>query len=191
MIILFNGPPGSGKDTLANALIDRLHSSHIDACLEKFARPLKDCVPAFYGISVEEFKHMDSSVELKAQPQDCFLGKTCREVQIAFSEDYAKPLHGKNFFGLLLAERIKKLGEQVVCVSDSGFSEEAETIIEEFGKENVMLVNIIRDGTTFEGDSRGYINVGCSFKLVLHNNKTVCEAVDTLWDILAAVLPIN
>lgn len=169
-VVLLNGPPRAGKDTLAAKLVTKFHTANVNgrhAAVAKFAAPLKTAAAAIYCFNNQaEFAHFDSAEE-KDKPSDVFLGKTCREVQIGISEVYAKPFHGETVFGQMLVNRLKAearevlgFGEEAIFfVSDSGFRPEAEEIVKAFGAENVLLVRILREGFTYEGDSRGYINL--------------------------------
>jgi len=159
-VLLLNGPPRSGKDTLAEAL----WKFDPDIHLEKFAKPLKDTAPILYGISREEWRTNYDTAANKDYPTPAFFGKSPREVQIAISENLLKPLHGKDVFGRLLVSRISRLPRLVfpprlVVVSDSGFRAEAEKVVEAVGKDNVFLCRLYRKGCTFAGDSRGYITL--------------------------------
>lgn len=180
-IVLFNGPPGSGKDTLAMALAYKYRGVGTKVSLEKFAAPLKAAVPAFYGISDADFSAMDHNVEEKSIPRDCFLGLSCREAQIKLSEIYGKPVHGNDFFGKILVQKILDLPNDVglVFVSDSGFREEAEMLVCAFGAENVKIVTISRRYCSFEGDSRSYIcldDLGVKSKQVM-NDGSITDAI--------------
>lgn len=161
-IILFNGPPRSGKDTIAAETAVRLPGTpHI--C--KFAAPLKSTAMHMYCDGNSQIFHQLDSAELKDEPHYRFFGKTCREVQIAISETYFKPLHGPKVFGKILSQYITSAIEReqkplnLFLVSDSGFRPEAEEIVSTHGAENVLLFRIHRDGFDFSGDSRGYITL--------------------------------
>ena len=180
-IILFNGPPRCGKDTLANYVSDHLNrEGDARAKAIKFAQPLKDAVQAFYGINPLDWISYDD--QLKDTPDDKFLGKTSRECQIGMSEVYAKVFHDDlKVFGKICANKILSddTGTNLYCVSDSGFVPEAEHLVEVFGKENILLLHIVRSGTSFEGDSRNWVDlshVGVTSRTI-DNNETVESAV--------------
>jgi hypothetical protein len=160
-IFLLNAPPRAGKDTAANYLAD-----YTGGKVVKFAEPLKAAAAAIYfGGDRVAFDKYDSA-ELKDTPQAVFFGSTCRQVQIALSENLLKPLHGQTVFGEILAQTIKReaaKGVEFFFVSDSGFKPEAEVLIREFGAEQVTLIRAHRDGCTFQGDSREYINLDDRF----------------------------
>ena len=159
-ILLLNGAPRCGKDTVSQILKD-MSSTTIHQ--EKFAMPMKRSVPLLYAVPYDTWKEDLDTPENKDYPCDQFFGKTPREVQIAISEDFLKPLHGKEVFGKLLIRRIEFLVDrkimETVVVSDCGFKEEAMQVVEHFGWWNVTLWRIYRDGCTFKKDSRDHINL--------------------------------
>lgn len=173
-IVLFNGPPGSGKDTLANGIHEIYESA-----LVKFAAPIKENCRNIYGLTQNEWDAIDGDQQAKIEPHEAFFGQTCRQVQINFSELFLKPTHGEDIFGKLVVAKIMRMKSELILVSDSGFRREAEVLVDKFGAENVLLVRIYRQGTTFEGDSRGYINLddlGVD-RYELLNNGSIKEAV--------------
>lgn len=148
-IILFNGPPGCGKDTAAQALAPEYTEL-------KFAWHLKECVHKIFGLDgppVAEYE------KYKDDPE--FLGGnvTLRQAYIQLSEHFFKPLFGPRYFGEIVARWIEERNLDKVTISDSGFAEEAQALVDTFGKENITLVRLHREGCTFEGDSRGYLEL--------------------------------
>ena len=175
-IVLVNGPPGSGKDTIAEALAELYETAEV----EKFAKPIKETVKFIYGISDKLWDEIDGDQEKKNVGSPLFLGHSCRQVQINISELYMKPTHGKFVFGKLAADRIDRSENQVFCISDSGFPEEAEVMVDRFGAENVVLIRLYRAKCDFSNDSRDYIDLqhrGVPTYDLL-NNGTIKEAVD-------------
>lgn len=158
-IFLMNGPPSSGKDTGA-MFLQKTYAGK----LLKFAEPLKKAVTAIYhGGNRAEFDKFDSP-EFKDLPQEIYFGKTCRQVQIGVSENFLKPFHDdKAVFGKLLYQEIERQrpmnGHGPYFISDSGFREEAEYLIQKYSAANVFLLKTFREGHTFKGDSRNYITL--------------------------------
>ena len=157
-IVLFNGPPGSGKDTAAYHLAETCCGKNV-----KFAEPIKRAVTAIYhGGDRTDFNKYDT-LEMKGIPQDIYFGKTCRQVQIGVSEDFLKPFHDTAVFGKILAQDITRMmvshGPGPYFVSDSGFRPEAEVLVNKFGASNIYLARIHREGCDFSNDSRSYISL--------------------------------
>lgn len=156
-IFLLNGPASSGKDTAGNMMQSAGYGTVV-----KFAWPLKRGAAALYlGGDYSKFEMLDQA-DVKNEPREEFFGKSCRQVQIDLSEAFLKVQHGQQVFGKLLAadiERLEKAGIKAVFVTDSGFRPEAEVLIEKFGIRNVTLIRFHREGKTYDGDSRSYINL--------------------------------
>jgi len=169
-IVLVNGPPRSGKDTVGAIIVKE--SPRIVRCC-KFATELKDRVHAAYRLFDKRTRKpivTEALESVKDHPQPFFLGKTPREIYIAFSEVFMKPLHGKDIFGRLLLGRLQYELEcegglppekrtEVIVITDSGFRKEVEMLSAHFGVHNCRLIQVHRHGCDFSGDSRGYLDV--------------------------------
>lgn len=171
-IVFFNGPPRSGKDTIVNDLLKRY--TKVENI--KFSNPLKTALPVFFGLSKEQIQLLESEKEI---PKDYLLGKSWRGAQISLSEDWAKKTFGLRVFGDITLNIIKNSNNNLFLISDSGFQEEAEALIEYFGKENCLLIRIKRDGTDFNNDSRSYWkNIYDIEEVTIYNNKSIEAIVD-------------
>ena len=158
-LVMLNGPPGSGKDFAAQTLVeaDDLSVSH-----HKFAEPLKDMACALLEI---DNKTLEMS---KKQPIGLY-GVTVRQLLIDMSEKWMKPCYGKDIFGKIAAERVSEamqlsdhFGEEpydLYVFSDCGFADEVKHVIKLFGEKNALLIRLHREGCTYEGDSRSYIEL--------------------------------
>jgi hypothetical protein len=182
-VVFLNGPPRSGKDTAGRIITDAVPGARA----VKFAHALKVATHALfaglqgrqvdlgrYGYGVGNFHelHEDDVYEFcKGDPRPEFYGKTPREAYIAVSELLCKPLFGKQFFGGVLADEIRRDPDVPMWViTDSGFADEAQPIIDTVGRENCTLVRLHRDGCTFAGDSRGYVDLDVPAKFDIQNN---------------------
>lgn len=186
-ILLVNGPPRSGKDTVANYLAAHYGFRHV-----KFAGALKRATHAL----VQELNGSnepllsDAFEWAKDEPNTAFFGSTPRETYIAVSEWLCKELWGDRIFGTVLAKQIARLalrGEKRFVVSDSGFVEEARELVEWFGHDRIKLIRMHRDGCDFSKDSRGHVSLPDVEELDLHNN----GAVDDLHDALDIIYERN
>jgi hypothetical protein len=154
-IIILNGPPRSGKDLLASHLVE-LHKPYVIHI--KFANELKKITHRFYNTPDQ---HPAAYESLKDQKLTEFLGLTPRQAYINISEGYIKRFHGKDFFGLQLIGEIKRHpyhDNNVFVVSDGGFGEEVEPLLNNFNPRQITIVQIHRPGCSFDGDSRQYID---------------------------------
>lgn len=155
-VFLLNGPPSSGKDTLAKYVSGLLVGFKHDS----MAFPLKQANKGFFGMTEAEYQYYDSDPIAKNTKCDRFYGKSWREANIKLSENFLKNEYGVNIFGKLLLKRIQDSTEHKgFLISDSGFTAEAEPIIEALGKENVHHIIIKRNGCDYSIDSRGYLDL--------------------------------
>ena len=150
-ILLLNAPPGAGKDHGAKYITKQF----MGAKLDKFARVLKERTHALYGFPWRAWDYYEDCKDL---PNDDFYGKTPRECYIAVSETYFKVQHGDRIFGQILADELDKYDWELIAISDSGFMEEAEVLIEKYGDANVVLARIFREDCDFSKDSRDYLD---------------------------------
>jgi len=163
IIVFVNGPARSGKDTFGTAMVDAFGSRRV--YLTKMAKALKERTHALYGltgwIERDVLPAHDAFEDVKDAPNACFLGLTPRQAYIAVSERYMKPLHGQDVWGRMLLRDIQECPHEpeIVVITDSGFAAEALPTINHFGAERCILVRLRRHGFTFEGDSRGYIEL--------------------------------
>lgn len=78
-----------------------------------------------------------------------------RSALIHVSEVVGKPIFGDDFVGEAAAAQIPEDGH--VFFTDSGFPDELVPVAEKVGYENVVVVRVHRDGCTYDGDSRRYL----------------------------------
>ena len=154
-VVVFNGPPGSGKDHCAGYLQDYLSDG--DSSIVHFKRPLYDIVAAIYGVSISQV-YARHSRDLKEIPWSVYGGKSSREVFIEVSEEVIKPYYGAKFFGDKAVDRIRTLYQMPIFLfGDSGFEEELEPVSRYVGRGNVILCRIKGRGS-FENDSRSFLS---------------------------------
>lgn len=149
MILILNGPPGIGKDTIANLLEKKCDFKHIT-----FKKALYQDVADFFGLCVDDVITECTHRELKERPSALFNWRTPREALIHVSEDIMKKEHGPYIYGHKLAMQIED-GEDNYIVSDGGFDEEIQALIDD--DLDVVIIRLYADGFNFDGDSRKYI----------------------------------
>ena len=190
-IVFLNGPPRSGKDYAGRAIL----SLCPEAQTAKFAGILKERTHGLYGIyqNGRPVPH-DWFEDRKDEPAEEFLGLTPRHAYIAVSEGYMKPKHGEAVFGSLLVQELRSRSAPLIAITDSGFVQEAEKVVEHFGAEHCRLVQIHRKECSFKHDSRGYVDLshmGVS-PIVIHNDGTsgfIEDLILGLHDVLPAQSP--
>lgn len=170
-IIILNGPPRSGKDTLA----EHLRKTAPSVIHGKFADELKTITHRFYDVPNQE---PNAYEDVKDIPTEDFLGYSPRQAYINISQYFIKIFHSEDFFGMKLAETIKNyekcFGEDygvVYVISDGGFAEECKPLIETFGADKISIIQIHRDGCNFKNDSRSYFQLENVKTTLLKNDK--------------------
>lgn len=141
---IFNGPPKSGKSTLAREAIRHFTTRQIEARPESLAAPMKQFISVLMGqpySSISKDEHSD------------LLGQTPRRFLIDLSETYLKKRYSNDLFGRALLHRSKPSLPIVYVVDDCGFNEEFSVL----PRRNVCLVRVIRPSFGFDSDSRGYL----------------------------------
>lgn len=152
--IILNGPPGCGKDTIANLMAGSCKKRQFkDALYEHTAK--------HFEIDLDKFIHYASDRDLKDSRSLAGLGgRTPREALIYISEQIFKPRYGNAYFGECEASRLHSLfgnaeGFVNVVYPDGGFEDEI-TPVESFF-DHVVIIRLHRDGFDFSNDSRSYI----------------------------------
>lgn len=184
-IIFLNGPPRCGKDTVGRRIASILNTNGRNTIghVFKFAEHLK--LAAHYAYGLDEMA-ADSFEGAKDTPLPFFFGKTPREVYIALSETYFKRLHGPRVFGQLLLRELARfdgtmIGRDLVpIITDSGFLEEAQVLIDHYGTADACLVRITREGCDFSKDSRSYWDPPAGVRILTLANNGPLESVDVL-----------
>lgn len=164
VVILLNGPPRSGKDTLANYIEKKYGFTHL-----QIKEILVQTTVKLFDISRELWDDKyESHKEVKLDYLSIFRGGpfagetfkfTPREALIYVSEHVLKPVYGEGIFGKVIANRIEK--DENYIISDSGFDKEVIEIVEKVGEKNVFLIKLSRRGHSFANDSRNYLTKNC------------------------------
>lgn len=158
-VIILNGPPGVGKDTIANALDAQHGVMHLRVKDSLYEDTYKIFVPYNDIFCFEDFVKLMQDRKEKELPQNILGGLTPRQALIFTSEEVYKRIHGRDYYGKLAANNAKNYlsinSEQAnVVFSDGGFIEEVEAIAK---ANETILVRLHRDGFLFDGDSRSYV----------------------------------
>ena len=171
MIIIFNGPPAAGKDEATVQFTSRgfHHLSFKEVLIEETVK--------FFGTTMEWFMKDYDNRAMKEKAAVELKGLSRREALIHVSEDVIKPKFGKDFFGVKVAEKIDP--DKNYAISDGGFSEEIIPIMEKIEPSEIILVQLLRDGCSYSGDSRKYFN-GDVFKEYVIGSTTPIHQEDLL-----------
>ena len=152
-IIFLNGAPGSGKDEMAEAICFILKQEKLKVEHFKFAEPIRQMVQALGFNNVEHFKKIN------------FKGGSGRDLMIHFSEGVVKPFIQKDHFGVVAGIKAREslLGSshKTVVISDAGFDYEVAACLNHLDHQrtSALIINLQRDGHTYENDSRSDIDI--------------------------------
>jgi len=166
LLVFLNGPPGCGKDIVAEHLAGRA-MRHL-----KFADPLKDAACSLMGI---DRTHLERVKNLPVRPdvkKTLLPVMTHRDFLIALSEGLVKPWLGDGHFGSLAGRQIVNTFRPVpggrrpayvgAVFSDCGFDREVEACLLYLLASDLPALaevwQIERPGVSFAGDSRGWLS---------------------------------
>ena len=165
LIIMFNAPPQSGKDTCADEII-----KHFKGVRKvNFKDSLYKRSAAILGYDLSFWTSICQSNELKDKPmKDIKMGTqlirnaTPRDMLIAVAETVIKPEFGNNIFAVDALKSIRQhmlnnIGGNIFVMPDCGFDYEADVIKDAFPNAKVVVVQIEREGHTFDKDSRNWV----------------------------------
>jgi len=187
-VVILNGPPGSGKDTLA----DHVHwyynstgeniapwASGMYCVRREFKESLIKLAIYLYQVDERWFEDVCRDRDQKELPQRELGGISPRDALIEVSESVVKPNFGKDWFGRHAARKLTPNALHVF--SDGGFESEILPLIKRVGQKNFLLIRLERDGSDFAGDSRRYLDPYLAQNYsVLENNGRPEDAGDAL-----------
>lgn len=175
-IIITNGPPRSGKDTMCGLIREGI--TGCDLIPLSYKKTLYVGVARRYGLSVEAVYQMNADTLIKDEPSDLFGGKSVRQALIFESEEVIKKEYGPQGVAIqtfkLLEEEygIERLKNAVLYCSDGGFNSELFAAYDYFGigVEDVYILRMLREGCSFEGDSREFLD---NPDAIIHNDSNL------------------
>lgn len=151
MIVIFNGPPASGKDEAASLYKEKYGFGNLSFKYQLFKETIKH-----FDVDERWFMEGYKDRTQKEKAEFALQGMSRREAMIHVSEDIIKPKKGLDYFGKSVAEEI--IGSNNYALADGGFVEELEPIIKKVGAENIVIVQLTREGCDYSSDSRKYFN---------------------------------
>lgn len=174
-VIVLNGPPQCGKDTIGKELV-----KSIDKAIQgEFKGLLLKILKQTLNLSDDTFDMMYANRELKDVKQPFFNGKSIRDMMISISEDYIKPMLGQDYIGKYELTKIKRGDASCIVYTDGGFYDEIRPLLEDDSIE-LHVIQIHRVGCSFSGDSRGWLIGDGIDPLCIANNGTVQKAVELI-----------
>lgn len=181
--IILNGPPGVGKDTLANHLCERISSFN----RMEFKEPLIKLALQLSGVS-RKLWDAHYTQEFKNTPWDRLLERgvpvSPRRYLQFISEDVMKPTFGKDIFGIAALKTIKDHNLRHVVFSDGGFDEEIAVLDNHYQRDECIVIRLHRSGFDFSNDTRKHV-YDCNYAIDI--NVRDWDIPRTLNDILLGV----
>lgn len=161
-IVGFNGPPQSGKDTLARLLADHMDQQGVQAPVltEHLSWPLRSIAYAMVGL-IYENTTATGGMDYEEFKQTLFpqFGCTGRQLMIDVSEKFLKPVYNREIMAKMLISRLSNAPDNtVILLGDTGFQLEVMPLIERYGADRVCIVKVIRPGCDFSNDSREWVD---------------------------------
>jgi len=150
MIVLFNGPPKSGKDHAADYFKNK-GWKHLSF---KYQLYKETCL--YFNIHYTWFMERYDNRALKEVPHIDLGHMSCREAMIHVSETVIKPRRGLDYFGKQVADEIDL--SKNYAISDGGFVDELIPVINKVGSDKFVLVQLTREGCDYSTDSRRYFD---------------------------------
>lgn len=168
IVIMFNGPPRSGKDSACEIIMEHFPEVHYAYFKEVLYRESAKIL----GLDFNFWASVCQNGDLKDKPMLAVAAgetgavMTPRDILIYLAEKVLKPKYGKEFIARGTAETISDLiqhqreqsnEEAMIVVPDLGFDYEIDTVRDMLPNVHVISVAVHRPGFTFEGDSRSYV----------------------------------
>lgn len=178
-IVCFNGPPRSGKDTMARMLAEHMDSQGVKVPVVEvsLSTPLRRIAYQMIG---ENYVHDGiGNFSYDAFKEDTFPQFNCtgRQLMIDVSEKFLKPCYGQRIMADMLLAELHELPpypfDGVVLVRDSGFQCEIEPLVDAVGDSNLYVVNLRRSGCDFSNDSREWVHH--EFGGEFYNNEALAD----------------
>lgn len=153
-VIMFNGPPGIGKDTIVDIIKGSTYTCTVSEMIKY------EC-DRYYGIQRGSFSYLMSERDIKDKPfyvdkkiSDKVLSP--RDMLIHYADNIAKPEHGQSvFIDKVVQEAIGQHCRDVIF-TDLGYDYEVDAFAKYFDK--VIIVQLRHPDFNFNNDSREYIS---------------------------------
>lgn len=179
-ILFLNGPPNSGKDTIAEYLESNYGYKHL-----RFKDTLYKLTALLNNYDYNEFYKTANDRNLK-DSKKLRRDKTARELLIETSEVVVKPVYGKEYFAkATLLDIVNDNEYKNFVISDCGFQEEYDFIADssyDHYNVNLYFISLTRPDCNFNNDSRNYVNPD-----PLHTTSTIIVNDSNLDDLLTMV----
>jgi hypothetical protein len=185
-VLGFNGPPRSGKDTLALEMERLLSEAAPELTVHRLAlaATMRAGAMAILGMTGGDKFY----AEIKDKPLDVLNGETFRRFMIDMSEVFVKKVYGRDFWSRLMFERNQawwNKSNQILLVTDIGFQEEVQFFCEH--STHTVICQLDREKLDFSNDSRGYVWTAANYggtNFAYSNNDTPREGAERILKVL-------
>ena len=166
MIILVNGPPSSGKDTVVEFITLMIGNSKVHH--EKLSRPMKSALAKVFNFNstelgvLELYKDAENGVR--------YGDMNWREMQISMFK-YLADAYGE---GILFVRRNRDNAKMHTVVSDAGRNVEITPILRDYPFKDIGYIELHREGCNYDNDIREYLN---------HDKFMHVEVIDNKYDL--------
>lgn len=157
-IIILNGCPGSGKDTIADYLVKNYNYKTI-----AFKDSAYKAVYEHFELTEKEYMSLYNDRSLKDEPTELLKGYTPRSAMQYVIEQVKKPQFGRDYLAKKTIEIIKKDVYNNYVISDLGLDEEEIAVHYYLKEEEYQIIYIDRTGYDFSKDTR-------SKRQIIHHN---------------------
>jgi len=153
-IIIFNGPSDVGKSVAMSAVNKRLADKGYRAVQLDMAAPLKKAVHALVGTTDhwDKYDHGDDKPN-KDKVHPLMFGHTPRQLYVEMN-DFAESTLGEHALARILCNQFTNMKMDIALIQ-CGTVVETQVIVDVFGKDNVFILEIEREGCDFD-DYRVY-----------------------------------
>lgn len=148
-ILLLNGCPASGKDTVSDYLVKKYNYKTI-----AFKDSAYKSVYEHFNLSKEQYMSLYNNRELKDKPTELLNGYSPRTAMQYVVEKVKKPQLGKDYLARETIDLILKDVYNNYVISDLGLDEEEIATHYYLKKEKYSIVYIDRTGYNFANDTR-------------------------------------
>lgn len=152
-ILILNGPPSCGKDTLADALVEAFGWQKVE-----FKAALRVDTASVFDVTIESLRKLEKNKETPTpllRHPETNEPMSLRQALIYTSEQVIKPKFGKEHYGLRMLDSLRLSDKDIFVCSDGGFPHEVLPLCD--AGVRVRIMRIDRPGYTFANDSRNYI----------------------------------
>lgn len=180
-VVIFNSPPQSGKDDSVTFLKSKYKNIH--HC--EFKAKLINIVCELYDITRDQFDLVYTN-QTKDEPCEYFDGMTPRAALIYVAEKIVKPAFGKDYFGKHACKSLQ--AGKINVFTDGGFYDELKPVIDVCGAANATIVEIVRDGKSFDEDARSLVAMEGVERMIVQNNSELNDLfckIDELFTYIA------